>query len=345
MTAAAVLRALSRGAQGSAEVVVITGAGAGVGRATARRLARDGARIGLLGRGTDALEEARREIEAAGGRGLVVPTDVADAAAVEAAADEVEDALGPIDVWINNAMTTVFAFLSDVTPQEYRRATEVTYLGTVWGTKAALDRMLPRDRGTIVQVGSALAYRGIPLQAPYCGAKHAVKGFVESLRCELRHRDSNVHVTMVQLPGLNTPQFEQCRSKMPRHPMPVPPTYQPEVAADAIRWAARHRRRESHVGIPAVYTIWGAKLAPWLAEWHLARTGIEDQQADDEPSERNREGNIFDPHPGDPGAHGRFGAGAHRHSPQWWLSRNRRLLGRVLVGAVAGALGVRLARR
>jgi NAD(P)-dependent dehydrogenase (short-subunit alcohol dehydrogenase family) len=346
MTAGAALRALiSRDAEGAPEVFVITGAGAGVGRATARRLARDGARIGLLGRGADALEESRREVEATGGQALAVQTDVADPAAVEAAADEVEDALGPIDVWINNAMTTVFAFLSDVTPEEYRRATEVTYLGTVWGTKAALDRMLPRDRGTIVQVGSALAYRGIPLQAPYCGAKHAVKGFVESLRCELRHRDSNVHVTMVQLPGLNTPQFEQCRSKMPRHPMPVPPTYQPEVAADAIRWAARHRRRESHVGLPAVYTIWGAKLAPWLAEWHLARTGIEDQQADEEPSERNREGNLFAPHPGDPGAQGRFGDGAHRRSPQWWLSRNRRMVGGVLAGAAAMTFGVRLARR
>jgi NAD(P)-dependent dehydrogenase (short-subunit alcohol dehydrogenase family) len=332
-------------AENESKVIVITGPGAGVGRATARRFARDGARIGLLGRGVDAVEGARREVEAAGGQALAVETDVADPAAVQDAAGEIEERLGPIDVWINNAMTTVFAFVDDVTPEEYRRATEVTYLGTVWGTMAALDRMLPRDRGTIVQVGSALAYRGIPLQAPYCGAKHAVKGFVESLRCELRHRDSKVHVTMVQLPGLNTPQFEQCRSKMPRHPRPVPPVYQPELAADAIRWAAHHRRREWHVGLPAVYTTWGAKLAPWLAEWHLARTGIEDQQTDEDPDERNREGNIFEPHPGDPGARGRFGKGAHDRSPQWWLSRNRRMLGGVLAGAVAGAVGIGLARR
>lgn len=321
---------------------MVTGAGAGVGRATARRFAREGVRIGLLGRG---LEGAREEVEAAGGKALAVQTDVAHPAAVDAAAAQVEEALGPIDVWVNNAMTTVFAFFEDVTADEYRRATEVTYLGTVWGTKAALDRMLPRDRGAIVQVGSALAYRGIPLQAPYCGAKHAVKGFVESVRCELRHRGSNVHVTMVQLPGLNTPQFEHCRSKMPRHPMPVPPVYQPEVAADAVRWAARHRRREIHVGISALYTIWGAKLAPWLAEWHLARTGIEAQQADGEPSERNREGNIFAPHPGDPGPRGRFGGRAHGRSPQWWLSRHRRAIAGALAGAATVAVGAKLARR
>jgi NAD(P)-dependent dehydrogenase (short-subunit alcohol dehydrogenase family) len=327
------------------EVVVITGAGAGVGRATTRRFGRDGARIGLLGRGRDALEGARREVEAEGGQALVVEADVADAAAVEEAASEVEEAFGPIDIWVNNAMTTVFAFFEDTTPDEYRRATEVSYLGTVWGTKAALDRMIPRDRGAIVQVGSALAYRGIPLQAPYCGSQHAIKGFFESLRCELRHRGSNVHLTMVQLPGLNTPQFEQCRSKMPRHPMPVPPVYQPEVAADAIRWAAHHRRREAYVGISALYTVWGAKLAPGLAEWHLARTGVEGQQDDAEPDQRNREGNIFAPHHGDPGAHGRFGAIAHERSPHWWLSRHRRAIGGALAGAAATALGAALARR
>ncbi|HYY21231.1 MAG TPA: SDR family oxidoreductase, partial [Thermoleophilaceae bacterium] len=189
------------------EVVVVTGAGGGVGRAVARRFGADGASVGLLGRGPESLEAARREVEAEGGRGVVVPTDVADAAAVEAAAAAVEDQLGPIDVWVNNAMTTVFAFFDDVTVEEFRRATEVTYLGTVWGTRAALGRMLPRDRGAIVQVGSAMAYRGIPLQAPYCGAKHAIKGFVESIRCELRNRGSSVRVSMVQLPGLNTPQF------------------------------------------------------------------------------------------------------------------------------------------
>ena len=205
------------------EVVVVTGAGKGIGRAIVRRFARERAAIGLIGRGRDALEAARREVEEAGGQALVVPCDVADAEAVDAAAGAVEDALGPIDIWVNDAMTTVFAYFKDITPEEFERATRVTYLGTVWGTRAALDRMLERDRGTVVQVGSAMAYRGIPLQAPYCGAKHAIKGMQESLRTELRHNGSNVHLTMVQLPGLNTPQFDHCRSKMPNHPMPVPP--------------------------------------------------------------------------------------------------------------------------
>src|SRR4051794_26525835 len=249
-----------------AKTVVVTGASAGVGRAIARRFGRDGARVGLLARNLEGLEAARREVEGEGGRALVVPTDVADHAAVEAAAVAVERELGEIDVWVNNAMTTVFSFFDDIEPDEFERATLVTYLGSVWGTRAALRRMQPRDRGTIVQVGSALAYRGIPLQAPYCGAKHAQKGFVESLRCELRNKGSRVHLTMIQLPGLNTPQFDHCRSKVPGHPMPVAPIYQPELAADAVHWAAHHRRREIYVGVPTVYTIWGNKLAPWLAE-------------------------------------------------------------------------------
>jgi NAD(P)-dependent dehydrogenase (short-subunit alcohol dehydrogenase family) len=325
-------------------VVVVTGAGKGVGRAVVRRFARDGAAIGLLGRGLDALEVARREVVDAGGRAFVAPVDVADADAVDAAAAQVEDELGPIDVWVNNAMTTVFAYFEDITPEEFERANRVTYLGTVWGTRAALARMVPRDRGTIVQVGSAMAYRGIPLQAPYCGAKHAIKGFTESLRTELRHKKANVRVTMVQLPGLNTPQFDHCRSKMPDHPMPVPPIYQPELAADAVHWAARHRRREVYVGVPAVYTILGNKLAPWLAERYLAKTAVKSQQIPDSvPSPQNRPGNLFEPDPGDPGAHGRFDDEAHRHSSQWFATRHRRLIVGAGAMAAAGGAAVRAA--
>ncbi|MFN2617580.1 MAG: SDR family oxidoreductase [Thermoleophilaceae bacterium] len=320
-----------------AQTVVVTGASAGIGRAIARRFGRDSARVGLLARASEGLDAAAREIQAEGGQALAVPTDVADHGAVESAAAVVEEAFGPIDVWVNNAMTTVFSFFEDVEPEEFERATAVTYLGSVWGTKAALDRMLPRDRGTIVQVGSAMAYRGIPLQAPYCGAKHAQKGFVESLRCELRNKGSKVHVTMVQLPGLNTPQFEHCRSKMPKHPMPVPPIYQPEVAAEAVHWAAHHRRREIYVGAPAVYTILGNKLAPWLAERYLAKTAVKGQQMDLPPSPDNREGNLFEPvDHGDPAAHGRFDDKAHPRSLQLWATRNRRVLGVAALAAVAG---------
>jgi NAD(P)-dependent dehydrogenase (short-subunit alcohol dehydrogenase family) len=326
------------------EVVVVTGAGGGVGRAIARRFGAAGVGVGLVGRGPESLEAARREIDAAGGRGVVVPTDVADASALEEAAATVEEQLGPIDVWVNNAMTTVFAFFEDVTPDEFRRATEVTYLGTVWGTRAALRRMLPRDRGAIVQVGSAMAYRGIPLQAPYCGAKHAIKGFVESLRCELRNRGSKVRVSMVQLPGLNTPQFVHCRSKTPGRPQPVPPVYQPEVAADAVHFAAHHRRREIYVGAPAVYTILGNKLAPWLAERYLARTAVDSQQMDAPPTPENGPGNIFEPPRGDQGAHGPFDDRAHPRSLQLWLTRRRAALAAAGV-AGAGAVATLAARR
>jgi NAD(P)-dependent dehydrogenase (short-subunit alcohol dehydrogenase family) len=325
----------------NAEVVVVTGAAGGVGRAVARRFADAGASVGLVARNPDALEAARREVEERGGRVHVVIADVADHAAVEAAAEEVEAALGPIDVWVNDAMTTVFAFFEDVTPDEFKRATEVTYLGFVWGTRAALARMQPRDRGTIVQVGSAMAYQGIPLQAPYCGAKHAMKGFVDSLRTELRHKRSRVHVTMVQLPGLNTPQFDHCRSKMPGHPQPVPPVYQPEVAADAVHWAAHHRRREVYVGAPTVYTILGSKVAPWLAERYLAKTAVASQQMDEPAGPGNDPGNLFEAPEGDPGAHGRFDDTSHGRSVQWWASRHRRALGAAGAALGAAALLVR----
>src|SRR4051794_208397 len=291
------------------EVVVVTGASSGVGRAVVREFARQGAAIGLLARGGDGLDGARRDVESAGPKAVAVPTDVADPDAVEFAATMIEDELGPIDVWVNDAMTTVFSWFDEIEPDEFRRATEVTYLGAVWGTRSALKRMLPRDRGTVMQVGSALAYRGIPLQAPYCGAKHAMKGFTESIRTELRAKGSNVHVGMSQLPGLNTPQFDHCRAKLPNHPQPVKPIFQPEVAAEAIVKAVRKRKRETYVGLPTRYTIWGNKLAPWLAERYLAKTAIKGQQTD-QPVDPNRPDNLFEPVPGDRGAHGPFDAEA-----------------------------------
>jgi NAD(P)-dependent dehydrogenase (short-subunit alcohol dehydrogenase family) len=289
----------------SGEVIVVTGASSGVGRAIVRELAHAGASIGLLARGADGLEGAQRDAEAAGANALKLPADVADADAVEAAAETVEEQLGPIDVWVNDAMTTVFSWFEDIEPDEFRRAMEVTYLGAVWGTRSALRRMVPRDRGTVMQVGSALAYRGIPLQAPYCGAKHAMKGFTESIRTELRAKGSKVHVGMVQLPGLNTPQFEHCRNKMPNSPQPVKPIFQPEVAARGVAEAIRKRRRESFVGLPTWYTIWGNKLAPWLAERYLAKTAVKGQQTSD-PADPNRPDNLFEVVPGDPGPHGPF---------------------------------------
>jgi NAD(P)-dependent dehydrogenase (short-subunit alcohol dehydrogenase family) len=315
------------------EVIVVTGASAGVGRATAVAFARRGARVGLLARGRDRLEATRDEVEAAGGEAIVVVTDVAHADQVERAAAAVEEALGPIEVWVNNAMATIFSPFGKITPAEYRRATEVTYLGYVWGTMAALRRMLPRDRGVVVQVGSALAYRAIPLQAAYCGAKHAIQGFTESLRCELLHEGSGVQVTMVQLPALNTPQFDWGRSRMPRKPQPIPPIYQPEVAADAIVWAAYERRREVYVGGSTVVTVLGDKIAPGLGDRYLARTGYDGQQTD-EPAADERRDNLFDAVPGDPGAHGRFDAKALRRSLQLWATKHRRAL--TTLGIVVG---------
>src|SRR5207248_5553956 len=318
-------------------------ASAGVGRAVVREFARRQANVGLVARGQEGLEGARAEVEQAGGQALVLPTDVADPDAVEAAAAAVEDAFGPIDVWVNDAMVTVFAWFEDIEPEEFRRATEVTYLGAVWGTRAALRRMLPRDRGTIVQVGSAMAYRGIPLQSPYCGAKQALKGFQESLRTELLNQGSHVHLTMVQLPGLNTPQFEHGRAKMPRKPQPVAPVYEPEVAARAVYWAAHHRRREVYVGIPTIYTILGSKVAPWLAERYLARTAVSGQQTQ-QPLDGDRPDNLFEPIHHDEGAHGPFDDRSHPHSPQIWLSAHRRWLVAGAVAAAAAGAAARAAR-
>ncbi|HXD56405.1 MAG TPA: SDR family oxidoreductase [Thermoleophilaceae bacterium] len=322
------------------QVVAITGASAGVGRATARAFGERGASVGLLARGREGLEAAAREIEGAGGRALVLPTDVADPRQVEDAASALEDAFGPIDVWVNNAMTSVFARFWEIEADEYRRATEVTYLGVVNGTRAALRRMMPRDRGTIVQVGSALAYRGIPLQSAYCGAKHAIKGFTESLRTELMHDGSNVRLTMVQMPALNTPQFSTVRTKLPRHPQPVPPIYQPEVAAEAIVWAAEHERREVWVGRSTPIVIAGNHVAPAIGDRYLARTGFDSQQTD-QPVNGDRPDNLFEPLPGDHGAHGEFDDRAAGSSVELWLSKHRR----AVLGGVIGAGILALAAR
>ena len=316
--------------QGRPQVVVVTGASAGLGRAIVRAFAREGARIGLLARGRDGLEAARGEVEALGGSALVIPLDVADAEAIEQAAESVEREFGPIDVWINNAMVSVFSPVKKMTAEDYKRVTEVTYLGAVYGTLAALKRMLPRDRGVIVQVGSALAYRGIPLQSAYCAAKHAIQGFHDSLRSELIHDKSNVRVTMVQLPAMNTPQFSWVKSRLPRKPQPVPPIYQPEIGAEAVLFAARHDRREMYVGYPTVEAIIGDKIAPGFADWYLARNGYDAQQTH-ELVEPDRRDNLWEPVPGDHGAHGTFGDRASTSSPQLWANKNRKWL------AMAGA--------
>jgi NADP-dependent 3-hydroxy acid dehydrogenase YdfG len=329
------------------QVVVVTGASAGVGRAAARAFAARGAAVGLLARGEDGLEAAAREIRAEGGRALVLPADVADPDAVMAAAARAEAELGPIDVWVNDAMASIFAPVREIEPGEMRRVTEVTYLGQVHGTMAALKHMLARDRGTIVNVGSALAYRGIPLQAAYCGAKHAVRGFTDSLRTELMHEKRNVRVISVHLPGLNTTQFAMVRLRMPRRPRPVPPVYQPEVAANAIVWAAQHpRRRELWVGASTVLTIVGNRLAPWLADRYLARTGYDSQQTD-EPAgpERKHTDYVDAPLPGDHGSHGAFDDEAKAHSPQLWLAEHRRALAAAGVAGAAAAGAAALARR
>ncbi len=274
----------------------------------------------------------------------MVPTDVADADQVEAAAGTVEEELGPIDAWINNAMASVFSPFKEVTPEEFKRATEVTYLGTVYGTMAALKRMLPRDRGSIVQVGSALSYRAIPLQAAYCGAKHGVRGFTDSLRTELLHEGSSVHLTMAQLPGLNTPQFGWSRTRLPRHPQPVEPIYQPEVAAEAIYWAAHNKRREVYVGTSSVITILGNKIAPWLGDRYLARTAYDGQQTE-EPVDPDRPDNLFDPVPEDRGSHGIFDSQAHARSPQLWATTHRGWLALAGAGVASAACAALFRRR
>ena len=324
------------------KVIVVTGASAGVGRAAARAFAERGADVALIARGYDGLQAAAREVEARGSRALALSVDVACAPEIEAAASKIEEALGPIDVWVNDAMVSVFARFLDITAPEFHRVTEVTYLGYVHGTQAALRRMIPRNRGTIVQVGSALAYRSIPLQSAYCGAKHAIHGICESIRAELRHDHCRVHITEVQLPAVNTPQFGWSRAKLPREPQPVPPVFQPEVIADAIVYAAAHRRREIWLAWPAIKAIVSDKVAPRLGGMVLARRAFSAQQTD-KPLRPGRADNLYEPVPGDHGAHGSFDAKAKSVSIAWWASKHRVVL---TVGALGMAAGLfALARR
>jgi NAD(P)-dependent dehydrogenase (short-subunit alcohol dehydrogenase family) len=318
------------------QVVVITGATSGVGRATAARFAREGARVAALARGGDGLEAAAKEVDSLGGTAFPFSVDVAEPDQVEAAAAAVEERFGPIDVWINNAMTTVFAEVKDIRSEEFRRVMDVNYLGAVNGTLSALARMLPRDRGAIVQVGSALAYRSIPLQSAYCASKHAVQGFTQSLRCELLHRKSKVRLSIVHLPGLNTPQFDHSKSRMPKKAQPVAPIYQPEIAAEAIYWAAHHRRHEVWVGGSTVATILANRAVPGVLDRYLAATNYQAQQGE-EPEDPTRPDNLWHPVPGDPGAHGRFDQKAHGRSLQLWATTHRTVALGAAVGLVAAA--------
>ncbi|MBA2772539.1 MAG: SDR family oxidoreductase [Nocardioidaceae bacterium] len=333
------------------QVVVVTGASGGIGRATAQAFAARGAKVALIARGTTGLAGAAREVEAAGGQPLIVPVDVAEADAVEAAAARVESELGPIDVWVNVAFTSVFAPFMQIEPEEFRRVTDVNYHGYVYATRAALKRMIPRDHGVIVQVGSALAYRGIPLQSAYCGSKHALQGFHESLRTELLHDHSNVHVTMVQMPAVNTPQFSWVLSRLPKSAQPVPPIYQPEVAARAVVFAADHpKRREYWVGASTMATLAANAIAPGVLDRYLARTGFSSQQTD-QPRDPDQPANLWDPADGesgsDFGAHGVFDDRSQPRSLQLWASQHHAVvlagLGAAL-GLGAGALSRRVRR-
>ncbi|WP_235174740.1 SDR family oxidoreductase [Tomitella biformata] len=324
-----------------AQVVVVTGASGGIGRATARAFGARGANVALIARGTTGLDAAGAEVRAAGGVALAIPVDVSDAEAVDAAADQIEETIGPIDVWINVAFTSVFAPFTEIKPAEFARVTEVSYLGYVYSTMAALARMRPRDHGTVVQVGSALAYRGIPLQSAYCGAKHAVQGFNEALRCELLHERSAVRTTMVQMPAVNTPQFSWVLSRLPRQAQPVPPIYQPEVAARAVVYAADHpRRREYWVGASTVGTLAANALVPGLLDRYLAATGFDSQQTSDtRPADQRA--NLWEPADGpdgrDYGAHGIFDGQATARCGQLWASHHHGLLGAAAAAGLAGA--------
>lgn len=308
--------------KGKREVVVVTGASAGIGRAIAKEFGAHGASVVLLARSRDGLEGAREDVERLGGRALPILTDVSDDLQVEAAADRAEREFGPIDVWVNNAMVSVLSPALQMTAADYRRVTEVTYLGYVYGTLAALRRMVPRDRGVVVQIGSALAYRAIPLQSAYCGAKHAIQGFTESLRSELIHDKSRVQLSIVQLPAVNTPQFSWIKTRMPKHPQPVPPIFQPEVIARYVYWVAHHPRREFTIGMAAAKAIIGDKFIPGLLDHYLAYMGYGAQQTK-EPVEPDRPNNLYDPLPGDYGARGEFDERSYDYSVQAWANRYR----------------------
>lgn len=326
-----------------ATTVVVTGASAGVGRAIARAFADAGCDVGLIARNAERLAQAKDEVESRGCRAHAVPTDVADAQAVERAAEDIENTLGPIDVWVNDAMVTIFAPVHEIAPEEFRRSTEVTYLGTVYGTMAALRRMRERRKGSIVQVGSALAYRSVPLQSAYCGSKFAIRGFTDSLRTELMHDGIPINLTMVHLPGMNTPQFDWALNKMPRKAMPVPPIYQPEVAARAVVFAAFHHRREIWVGGPTWKTIIGNKIAPSLVDLILARIGYRKQMRLT-PNPTNAPANLFDTVPGRYGAHGSFDDEARDSAVTVWAQEHRAaatglalaVLGGLCLGLTAG---------
>jgi short-subunit dehydrogenase len=325
------------------KVVVVTGASAGLGRSIVREFAKAGAHIGLLARGVDGLQGAKREVEAYGGKALVLPTDVADPEQVEAAASRVEQELGPIDVWVNNAMNSVFGPFKELEAKDFKRVTEVTYLGQVYGTQSALKRMLPRNQGHIILVGSALAYRGIPLQSAYCGAKHGIQGFFDSVRSELFHDKSKVNLSMVQLPAMNTTQFSFVKSYLPNKPRPMGTIYQPEVAAKAIVHVARNPQRELYVGYPTVQAILGNKLIPGLLDQYLGSIGYEGQQTD-EPKDPNRPDNLYEPLPGDHGAHGAFDANSWDFSPQTWAATHKAVTWGALASLVL-TVGLLVARR
>lgn len=320
------------------EVVMVTGASAGVGRAIACEYARHGARIGLLARGQAGLEGALRDVQRLGGEGIILQADTADPEAVEAAAAQLEERFGPINIWVNVAFATVFSPFLEITPAEFKRVTEVSYLGFVHGTQAALKRMIPRDSGTIVQIGSALAYRGIPLQSAYCGAKHAIQGFTESVRTELEHARSHVWISMLQLPAVNTPQFTWGRNKLPRKSQPVPPIYQPELIGQAAYWAGHHRKRQMFLGGSTSIVVNANKFAPGLGDRYLALTGFKSQMRE-QPNTPDAPDNLYAPvdTSKDYGAHGAFDAQAISRSPEMWVSEHLTL---TLTGAAVGLSAV-----
>lgn len=326
------------------KVVVVTGASAGLGRAIVREFARQGANLGLLARGKDGLEGAKKEVEDFGGKALAIPTDVSQPDQVEAAADQIERELGPIDIWVNNAMISVFGPFKKLEMKDFKQVTEVTYLGQVYGTQSALKRMLPRDRGNVILVGSALAYRGIPLQSAYCGAKHGIQGFFDSLRAELLHDKSKVNLSMVQLPAMNTTQFGFVKSYLPNKPQPMGTIYQPEVAAQAIAYIAKNPRREMRVGYPTVESIIGNKIAPGLLDKFLGSTGYEGQQTD-EPKDPDRKNNLYEPLPGDHGARGTFDTNSWSFSPETWATTHKLATWGTLISLAAVTIGLIVSRK